>query len=346
MIFVLLAFFRSLGISITASQNLKDIFVHEIILLSIVVLYIGLRPIDYRFGDMGIYNNAFERYVYGMPFNVESYDIVFEWFMFFSAQIMSASLFFFICALLYIIPLWLACKKWFKRYSFYALLFLVSSFSFWTYGVNGIRNGIATSLFVFALSRDKITFKIILIIISIGIHKSLAIPTAGFLLTYFNKNPIKYFYGWFACIFLSLIAGGFWESLFAGLMDDNRAAYLTTYKEEFKESFSSNGFRWDFVIYSFAAIFCAYFFCIKKKFKDPIYNQLVCIYIAANGFWILVIRASFSNRFAYLSWFMMGIVIVYPFLKKIQIKQQHRVLGLILLLYFSFTFIMNVALSI
>jgi hypothetical protein len=99
------------------------------------------------------------------------------------------------------------------------------------------------------------------------------------------------------------------------------------------------------LIYSASAIYAAYFFIFKKNFIDKNYNQLVCVYLAANGFWILVIRANFSNRFAYLSWFMMGIIIVYPFLTKIQIKKQHQVLGLVLFAYFGFTYLMNVILS-
>lgn len=310
-------------------------------LLLFVVLYMGLRPVNWRFGDMVIYNQSYENYLYGMPF-IPSNDIVFEYFMYNCAQIMTASTFFLLCTLLYVFPLWAACRKWFKGYSYYAFLALVASFSFWAFGTNGIRNGIATSIFLYALSRDKIIFKVIFILIAIGFHKSVFIPTAALVLTYFYANPKKYFYGWLACIPLSLVAGGFWEGLFAGFMADDRVSYLTGTNEQ--GEFSSTGFRWDFLLYSASAVYAAYFFIFKKKFVDPAYNRLVCIYLAANGFWILVIRANFSNRFAYLSWFMMGIIIVYPFLKKIQIKNQHRVLATVLLAYFAFTYLMNVIL--
>ena len=115
------------------------------------------------------------------------------------------------------------------------------------------------------------------------------------------------------CIPLSLVSGGFWEGLFAGFMADERSSYLTDGNIN-NDSFSSSGFRWDFLLYSASAVYTAYFFIFKKNFTDQRYNRLVCVYLAANAFWVLVIRANFSNRFAYLSWFMMGIVIVYPFL--------------------------------
>ena len=46
-------------------------------------------------------------------------------------------------------------------------------------------------------------------------------------------------------------------------------------------------------------------------------HNIPIIYLTANAFWILVIRSSFSNRFAYLSWFLMAIIIFYPFFKHI-----------------------------
>lgn len=341
LIIVVITFFRSNSIAINASKNLGSIKTQAGLLLLFVLVHMGLRPISYRFGDMIIYNQSYENYVSGMPF-IPSSDIVFEYFMYNCSQVMTASSFFLLCTLLYVLPLWAACVKWFKAYHYYAFLALVASFSFWAFGTNGIRNGIATSVFLYALSRDKIVFKVLFVLIAIGFHKSLVIPTAALILTYFYADPKKYFYGWLACIPLSLIAGGFWEGLFAGLMADDRVSYLTGTNEQ--GEFSSTGFRWDFLLYSASAVYAAYFFIFKKKFIDPTYNRLVCIYLAANGFWILVIRANFSNRFAYLSWFMMGIIIVYPFLTKIQVKNQHRVLATVLLAYFAFTYLMNIIL--
>lgn len=311
--------------------------------LVFTLLYIGLRPISFHFGDMGAYAMSFERYQAGGA-NMFKEDVVFDFFMQMCAKIMSVQMFFVVCAVLYVLPLWFACKKWFNEYAYYAFLALLISFSFWTYGTNGIRNGIATSFFLYALSKDKLLYKVLLALLAIGIHKSLIIPAAALGITYFYKNPKTYFYGWLFCIPLSLIAGGFWESLFSGFMADERTSYLTEGNIN-NDSFSSISFRWDFVLYSAAAVYSAYFFIFKKKFADNKYNRLVSIYLTANAFWILVIRANFSNRFAYLSWFLMGIIIVYPFLIKIQVKNQHKVLGIVLVAYFGFTFLMNVILA-
>ena len=337
---VLLVFFRSKSLPITDKRNLKTIRSLGVVVLLFTFFYIGFRPLSGVFGDMGNYAYSFENFQRGGIADFNG-DILFNLFVKLCSFFMSVQVFFLVCAFLYIFPLWYACKKWFKDYSFYAFLALIVSFSFWSYGTNGIRNGIATSLFLYALSRDKMVFKILWILIAVGFHKSIIIPASALALTYFYNDPKKFFFGWLACIPLSLLAGGFWEGLFSGLMADDRVSYLTQGNVN-NDNFSSTGFRWDFLVYSASAVYAAYFFIFKKKFNDPIYNRLVCVYLAANAFWILVIRANFSNRFAYLSWFMMGIVIVYPFLTKIQLKNQHGVLGMLLLAYFGFTFLMNV----
>ncbi|GGD40959.1 hypothetical protein GCM10011361_05140 [Muriicola marianensis] len=139
---------------------------------------------------------------------------------------------------------------------------------------------------------------------------------------------------------MSLAFGGVWENLFAslGFGDERLASYLTTRAQEGK--FSSTGFRFDFLFYGAAPIALAYYYKFKKGFEDPIYNRILNTYLIANAFWILIIRANFSNRFAYLSWFLMAIVITYPLLKKHFINKQFKFLGLVTIVYYGFTYAM------
>ncbi len=132
---------------------------------------------------------------------------------------------------------------------------------------------------------------------------------------------------------------------FASLgFEDERVLYLT-HGNIIDDDFSSTGFRWDFLIYSATAVFAGWYFIVKKGFNDKVYVTLFTTYVFANAFWILVIRANFSNRFAYLSWFMMALVIIYPFLKQELIPRQHKVLAKVMLVYVAFTFVMNVVLA-
>jgi hypothetical protein len=171
------------------------------------------------------------------------------------------------------------------------------------------------------------------------IHGSMIIPIAAFVLSIYYKNPKHYLLGWFVCIPISLALGGAIESLFASLgFAGKRIEYLTS--TEFAHQFSATGFRWDFLVYSATALFAGYYFIVKKNFNDKVYIQLFNIYVTANAFWVLVIRASFSNRFAYLSWFLMATVIFYPFFKAKLFKNQQAILANIVLLYFGFTYFM------
>tara|TARA_R110001583_G_C5589679_1_gene403629 strand:+ start:371 stop:1045 length:675 start_codon:yes stop_codon:yes gene_type:complete len=217
-------------------------------------------------------------------------------------------------------------------------MFIVS-FSFWAYGVNGIRNGIATSLFLMAFAySDKKVLMIFFMISASLFHKTLLLPIVAYIATLFHNNPKTYLKVWFIAIPLSLLLGSVWTSLFSNLgFADDRLGYLTG---EVDAKIENLGFRWDFLLYSASAVFAGWYFIFKKGFVDVYYNRLFSIYLIANSFWILVIKANFSNRFAYISWFMMAIIIIYPLLRQRFFKNQNLVIGKILLIYFSFTYFM------
>lgn len=314
------------------------------ILLIFILGYIGFRPISgYYFGDTATYAEIFYNYAGGSLINT-SQDLVFNGFMKFASSFMSVHFFFFICAMLYTIPLYIICKKWFKELWFLGFIFFITALSFWSYGTNGVRNGIAGSLFLLGISRDKRVFQIAWILLAIGFHKTMLLPTLGFVLANIYNQPKKMIAFWAACIPLSLVGGRLFESFFGSLGFDDRLSYLTTSNVN-ENNFSSTGFRWDFVLYSATAIYAGWYYIVKKGYQDKVYYWLFNTYVFANAFWILVIRANFSNRFAYLSWFMIGLVIVYPLLRTTLFANQYKKVGFILLLYFSFTFIMAMFLS-
>ena len=168
------------------------------------------------------------------------------------------------------------------------------------------------------------------------------LPAVAALIPYFIKKPKVFFFGWLAAIPLSIMFGGLWENVFLLLGFDDRLSYLTD--DTYAEQFSNTGFRWDFLIYSASAVAVAAYFIFKKGLRDPFYTHMAGIYLISNAFWILVIRASYSNRFAYLSWFLMGLIIIYPVLKKYFFPDQYKLIGQVLVLYFAFTYVINVLL--
>lgn len=337
---VVFTFLKSQIKTFAINSNSTKISLGGFLLFWFVLLYMGLRPIHGVFVDMTMYAYTFERGVEGDY--VYSGDFLFDYFVIVCSKIMSVENFFFTCALIYVLPLYFVCKKWFRDYWFYAFLLVVGSFSFWAYGTNGIRNGMATSLFLLAISRDSKIFQIVLLAVAVSVHKTMMLPAIGYIITLYYNRPKGFFYFWIIAIPLSLLLPGFWEGIFGSLMEDERSAYFTD--ESYSGSFSSSGFRWDFLLYSATGVFAGWYYCFKKRVEDVIYIQLFNIFLFANAFWILVIRASFSNRFAYLSWFLLALVIIYPLLKQKMFQNQFKKIGIILFLYFSFTYIMNVIL--
>ncbi len=312
------------------------------VILLLMLCYVGLRPISGRyFADMATYAQTFYQFKNGMPINPEG-DVGFEIFLKFCSQIMSVEFFFLVCATIYILPLYLASKRWFPNYYIFSFILLLGSFSFWPYGTNGIRNGMATSLFVLGLSYVyKNNVKMILfLLLSVVFHKSMMLPISALIATFFLKDTSKYFIFWILSIFISLTMGSVIIQLFAslGFGDDRLTAYLSGQASAGK--FSSTGFRYDFLVYSAAPLGLAYFYVIKKGFQDKIYQHILHTYIVCNAFWIMVIRANFSNRFAYLSWFLMAFVVGYPLFKALFWKDQFKKIGIVLLVYYGFTYFM------
>lgn len=330
---------HSLLLRLNDRKNIIFLNVMGYITLVFLIVYIGLRPVSGKFfSDMLTYSRFFNHYRNGGEIIIEK-DIFFHAFIKICSGIVSEYMFFLICAFIYIVPMYVASKRLFKKYWFYAFFMFVVAFSFWSYATNGIRNGMATSVFLLAMAyHNKKVTMYVLLGLSVLVHFSMMLPVIAFALTIFHNNSKHYFIGWLVAIPLSIAMGGFWENLFASLgFGGERAGYLTS---ELDEAIKSSGFRYDFLFYSSFPVLAGWYFIFKKNFKDPFYRQLLNTYLTCNAFWILVIRANFSNRFAYLSWFLMSLIIVYPFLKQIFFKNQQLTIAKVNLLYFGFTYLM------
>ena len=88
-------------------------------------------------------------------------------------------------------------------------------------------------------------------------------------------------------------------------------------------------------------ILLGYYVVIKRGISNRTYLILLNTYTLANAFWVMVIRANFSNRFAYLSWFMFPIVLAYPLFKfNIWGIHQGKKASMIMLAHVAFTWFM------
>lgn len=243
--------------------------------------------------------------------------------------------------------MYMGCRKLDNWHGTTLMLFCLGAFSFYSYAVNGIRNGVACSFVIMAIAgvcKGERIMPIALSIIAISCHKSTALPLACMFFTFFVRNP-KYMYAvWLGAIFASLLFGDAITSVLSLVSYDERLTSLNMSGEEMSELLEievSNSFRWDFLLYSSMPILLGAYTLFVRKIYNNTYLILLGTYIYANAFWILVIRDIFSNRYAYLSWFLYPIVLAYPLLNLPVFEKDHsQKAALILLAHFGFTTIM------
>ena len=138
-----------------------------------------------------------------------------------------------------------------------------------------------------------------------------------------------------------------WLSGFAGDVagDDNN---LTKYLNYTQHDMASEGvvvsmsFRWDFLAYSGIGVALGSYFSIFRNFRDQYYQWIFNIYLICNSFWVLIIRAPYSNRFAQISWFILPLVLIYPFMRERFWVNQERMLAAGILLFYAYGFYFNI----
>ncbi len=325
----------------------QNTFVPALILSVLAILYLGLRPTHYMFGDMVTYAMGYRTgRISGMAIEMKG-EWVFAWLQ----QVLidwglSETIFFLVCSIGYIFLQYWVCQKLLWENVWIAMLFILSAFEFYVFAVNGVRNGLACAIVMTAMtfaiqSKGNKMYLLIAAIISylaFGIHKSTIIPIGcAFVALYFIKNPKYALFIWVSSIFVSLVAGSFFTNLLGGLMA-NEAKYADYGVGHTAEAqFSRSGFRWDFLLYSAMPVLLVYYANVKRNIRERVFDFLSVTYLLANSIWILVIRMNYSNRFAYLSWFLYPLVLAYGLIRLHIWDDQDRKIGMFLLLHAGFT---------
>ena len=234
------------------------------LLLSLLLaLWLGFRPpYAVEFVDSYSYAHSYENVEFG-----------------YTGSNSNLPLFFPFISLAYVLTALWAMTILVPRNPMLGMIFVLGSLMFFTFGVNGIRNGMACHLILLAIA---------------------------FLLQ--SNYP--------GAAIVAAAASSIVRGPHAGL-------------------------RWDFLLYSAMPVLLGYNVLIKRGMRENWYRVLFNTYCMANAFWVLVIRAAFSNRFAYLSWFLYPAIIAYPLIMMHVWDDQDRKTAQILLAYVGFTIIMN-----
>ena len=354
----------------------QNSMVPALILTLLLMVYMGLRPVSPAFGDTINYAAGYRRAA-GMA--VFSLDLNKEWLwaaiMLFCKQSgLTVNAWFLLIEIGYLGFAFIGLRILLKENCWIAMLFFLSAFSTFTFGVNGIRNGLACSMVIcaFAVAGNqnfsKLALAGVILLLAFGIHRSISLPIAAFLAaSYVIKSPKIAIYFWIASIGVSLVAGGAVTNFFMGLGFDDRMTQYGTGMGEFGDQFSNTGFRWDFLAYSAMPVWLAWYVTAKAEKERALYgdtieeaetgitgagriadahsmrvfNILATTYVLANSFWVMVMKAAFSNRFAYLSWFLYPVVLAYAVIRLHIWEDQDKKAGLILVLHAGFTIIMH-----
>lgn len=277
---------------------------------AIIILFLGLRPISDAFVDMETYVYMIEQ-VSLLGIRYES-DFLFFYIGGLINRYWGIGTFFFLVAFFYCYGYSRFILYTFTRHRLLAFFLLCSSLFFFSYGVNTIRNGVASSLFLIGLTfceRKKLLFYLFLIL-AVMMHSSMILPVLVYFFVSYCKRTMWYIFVWFLSIPFSFLSGSFFNKYLSIIFSGTRLSSLAS--EVDPSLFSMVGFRWDFVLFSSVPIFVGLYYIQFRRFKDTSYEKLLSFYILTNAVWIWLIEAPYSDRYAYLSWFIYPFLIVLP----------------------------------
>ncbi len=226
----------------------------------------------------------------------------------------NVTLFFLLTASVYVFAYLKMAKRFFEDKAFYFFLMAMGCMGFFSYATNTIRPGFAIAFLLLGISSKKRIWTIILMICSILFHRSMSIPVAAYFITGLFDKRQAYYIIWLACLLMAVAnvdMGPLFETF--GILDNR----VEVYSQSIGKSFTGykQGFRWDFLLYSILPLTISLFLERKFKIEDELFSKMINMYLLTNAVWLLAIRVTYSDRLAYLSWFMIPFIMLYPIIK-------------------------------
>lgn len=232
----------------------------------------------------------------------------------------------------YCMSYYMVSKKYFPyEYAGYFVLCVIGCMGFVSYGSNTIRAGFGIALLLLAFCTENKIAKICLSIASIGCQMSMLLPVVCYLASvYIAKKHRWCEYIWIICLIITSLTSVVSDimTMFGAL--DARIEEMANY--DGTSDVYNVGFRIDFLFYSVIPIIIAKY-NLKNMIEDPLYLRIYRTYLLANAAWLLLMRIPFTDRVAYLSWFLIPFLLLYPVLNghlNTQYPQRYilRVIGL------------------
>lgn len=323
-------------------RNQKSNYLSTMMLAAAVAIFIGLRPLHRVFIDMMNYHEHLvwlsER---DFEFNWEAENIIFDNIEgYFGTHNISEEFFFLTISIINFGSTFIAIRKFFPNDSFFAYLVFLGAFSTFSYATNGIKAGAAAGLFLCAMAYFRnIPLCTLFCLLSLGFHHSMIVPIFALICAKLCKNNKIYLGFWIFSALMAVLHITIFQELFSSFGDDSASKYLDVENAN-QWDLKAGQFRFDFLLYSASVILVGYFAIYKYKLVDSFYTAILNIYTLTNSVWLLCMYANFTNRIAYLSWSMIPVLLIYPYLKDKLFATQYKWVALIAILHLAFTLFM------
>lgn len=287
---------------------------------------IGVDTYNYKYVFTYIYQDANSFEVRKDPF----YDFLSYTF----SKFTDFNTFLTFCAFIYVFGAWLGFQKIFKKNAILPFLVFIISPYFFQMGINVMRSGMASSLFLVALGvyyeKNKKWKVGIFLLLSILLHLSMVLPLVVFFIVRYIKKTHFIFLFWLIGLLMNVADINFIAPIISnlGLLGDRFAMYT-------EEGSGSSGWA-NFVVFGMMPILIGLYNVFIRKYKDDFYIYLLNAYMLLHIPYIILMKTEFALRIGYLAEFMMPILLVYPFVinPKINIKLIRFKFGVLFFLLF------------
>lgn len=319
--------------------NTSSVSIVCIVLTIFMIIFIGTRPLSGVFIDMMNYKLHYDILSeYDFEFDPEARNLLFGNIeRYIAMNDYDIEIFFIIMAFIYFGGIYWSIRRIFPNDTLFAFVVYLAAFSTFSYATNGIKAGAAASIFLVALCYyDKKIISAIFCLLSLGFHHSMILPIVAYAISIFYNKPKYLIWFWVICLGISFLHITFFQELFAEIGDDKAEQYLAL--ENLEDWGGKQGFRLDFVAYSSVVVGIGWW--VYDKIQLPyrsLYSVLYSTYLITNGVWMLCMYANFTNRIAYLSWALIPILIIYPFLKFKITENQYQKAVVVSILHYCFT---------
>lgn len=298
------------------------------VLLALGVLGISLRYLFFNgLGDTSTYVNHFLSKVQGEPSRWESRDCLYDALTWLTIKTQSLPFHFISITLVILLPILYWSKKHFNQaYWVVVVLFLAQPF-FIPYANNGIRFGMATSIFLLALTVKNQWYRLLLAVAAVLMHGTLLLPfLAMYIVLVFPKIRLKYYIiGSLIANVLAFLLQSTWYDYLLNLLPIEYFYRMHFYLSEMKFQHVSiwGGFRWDFWLYGFLFVIWSAWIMHRYKWRDPYFIFIAKLYTSIHAITPFFYAVFFANRFGMLAWFLTPLLIALP-LKAVEGKPNFK----------------------